>query len=748
MKTTILKKFLFLAVMIFSMISVQAQDLVSIPRIQGEIRFDGTVNDPCWQNIEPLPMVMHTPIFGNQPTEKSEVMICYDDTYIYVGARLFDSEATKMLITSKKRDEGSNSNESLSIVFDSFNDKENALVFSTTPSGLRTDLAVLNDAMASNPRNPPFNTSWNTFWDVKTTQDESGWFLEMRIPFSSMRFKEDNGKVIMGLICFRRIAHKNEVDIFPAIPPDWGAFSTYRVSKANEVSFDGIKSKKPFYVTPYLLAGYQQDNFLNEAGTVYDMKGSPKLNAGLDVKYGITNNLTLDATLNTDFAQVEADDQQINLTRFSLFFPEKRSFFQERSSIFNFGFEGQSSIFYSRQIGLNKGEQVPILGGGRITGMAGKWDIGFLDLQTQSFDPSDTAQSSLPSENFGVLRLRRQIINSNSYVGGILTSRIGMDGSYSTAYGVDGIFKILKNDYLNIKLAQVMVANYNNTPFSLDPTRLFLNWIRFNDKGLGYDFTYTRSGKDFKPSMGFQQRRDYSYYAGSLQYGWLPGATSPLMNHKFELNEEMYYSNSTGDAQTANTELAYKFNFKQGFGGMVSILNSYENVEREFNFSENASVPVGKYNFTQFVAHVNTSESKTLSLGIDGYAGTFYDGNRLTVGLEPLWNIGSSLQLGLAYEYNHVNFPLRDQAFTGNIARFKTLLMFTTKLSINAFVQYNSTENSLSTNFRLRYNPREGNDFYVVLNEGRSTYRDLEDPRLPAFNNRSILLKYTYTFTF
>lgn len=748
MKTTILKKFLFLAVMIFSMISVQAQDLVSIPRIQGEIRFDGTVNDPCWQNIEPLPMVMHTPIFGNQPTEKSEVMICYDDTYIYVGARLFDSEATKMLITSKKRDEGSNSNESLSIVFDSFNDKENALVFSTTPSGLRTDLAVLNDAMASNPRNPPFNTSWNTFWDVKTTQDESGWFLEMRIPFSSMRFKEDNGKVIMGLICFRRIAHKNEVDIFPAIPPDWGAFSTYRVSKANEVSFDGIKSKKPFYVTPYLLAGYQQDNFLNEAGTVYDMKGSPKLNAGLDVKYGITNNLTLDATLNTDFAQVEADDQQINLTRFSLFFPEKRSFFQERSSIFNFGFEGQSSIFYSRQIGLNKGEQVPILGGGRITGMAGKWDIGFLDLQTQSFDPSDTAQSSLPSENFGVLRLRRQIINSNSYVGGILTSRIGMDGSYSTAYGVDGIFKILKNDYLNIKLAQVMVANYNNTPFSLDPTRLFLNWIRFNDKGLGYDFTYTRSGKDFKPSMGFQQRRDYSYYAGSLQYGWLPGATSPLMNHKFELNEEMYYSNSTGDAQTANTELAYKFNFKQGFGGMVSILNSYENVEREFNFSENASVPAGKYNFTQFVAHVNTSESKTLSLGIDGYAGTFYDGNRLTVGLEPLWNIGSSLQLGLAYEYNHVNFPLRDQAFTGNIARFKTLLMFTTKLSINAFVQYNSTENSLSTNFRLRYNPREGNDFYVVLNEGRSTYRDLEDPRLPAFNNRSILLKYTYTFTF
>ncbi|MBP1675336.1 MAG: putative rane associated hydrolase, partial [Bacteroidetes bacterium] len=284
-----------------------------------------------------------------------------------------------------------------------------ALVFSTTPSGLRNDLTVLNDAIASNPRNPPFNNSWNTFWDVKTTQNENGWFLEMRIPFSSMRFKEDNGKVIMGLICFRRIAHKNEVDIFPAIPPDWGTFSTYRASKANEVAFDGIHSKKPFYIAPYVLAGYQQDNVLNESGTAYELSGNSKLSAGLDAKYGLTNNLTLDVTVNTDFAQVEADDQQINLTRFSLFFPEKRTFFQERSSIFNFGFEGKSNIFYSRQIGLNKGEQVPILGGGRITGMAGKWDIGFLDLQTQSFDPSDTLQSSLPSENFGVLRIRRQV---------------------------------------------------------------------------------------------------------------------------------------------------------------------------------------------------------------------------------------------------------------------------------------------------------------------------------------------------
>ncbi len=476
MRTSVLKGLLLLALIISTALEAKSQNLVSISRLQGEVKFDGIVNDQCWEGITPLKMVMHTPVFGNNPTETSEVMLAYDNTYIYVGARLMDSDAASMLVTSKKRDEASNSNESFSIVFDSFNDKENALVFSTTPSGLRNDLTVLNDGIASTPRNPPFNNSWNTFWDVKTTRNEQGWYLEMRIPFSSMRFKEDNGKVTMGLICFRRIAHKNEVDIFPAIPPDWGMYSTYRPSLASEIQFEGIHSKKPFYIAPYAITGYQQDNVLNEAGTAYEMKASPKLNAGLDAKYGITNNLTLDVTINTDFAQVEADDEEINLTRFSLFFPEKRTFFQERSSIFNFGFEGRSSLFYSRRIGLNRGEQVPILAGARITGMAGKWDIGFLDMQTAEFDPSDPAQATLPSENFSVLRLRRQVINRNSYVGGIMTSRFGMDGNFNSSYGVDGIFKILKNDYLNIKLAQVMAKSAANNPASLDPTRLFLNW--------------------------------------------------------------------------------------------------------------------------------------------------------------------------------------------------------------------------------------------------------------------------------
>jgi hypothetical protein len=724
-----------------------SQEQVSISRIEGEFKFDGIINDGCWQNIQPLSMVMHTPTFGNQPSENSEVMMCYDNTNLYIGARLFDSDASKMLISSNKRDEMEVSSEELMLIFDTFNDKENALGFATTPTGLRSDFTISKDAMGGDPHQGPFNMSWNTFWDVKTTKNDQGWFAEIRIPFSSLRFKEDNGKIVMGLICIRNIAHKNEVDIYPAIPPNWGQWSAYRPSMAQEIEFEGLKSKKPFYIAPYAIAGYQQDNVLNDEGTGYEMVRSPKYNAGLDVKYGLTNNLTLDLTFNTDFAQVEADDEQINLTRFSLFFPEKRTFFQERSSVFMFDFEPMSSLFYSRQIGLYNGEQVPIYGGARITGMAGKWDIGFMDMQTQALTPEDVQLKGLSSENFGILRLRRQVINENSYVGGIITSRVGTDGTYNTAYGVDGMFKITSNDYFNVKLAQVMDESSANKVLSVDPTEIFLNWSNFNQKGLNYNFTYARSGRDFNPGIGFMARNNYTHYYGGIGYGWLPGESSALQSHQIGINAITYFDNTDYSPQSIETGIMYDFNFKSGYSGMFSLSHFFENVADTFSFSKTSFVPSGKYGFNQFETHLNSPKSNKFVLGVDAWAGSFYDGTRLTLGADPSWNIGSSLQLGLRYQHNFLNFKERDQSFSGGIAGFKALVMFTTRISISTFIQYNTAENTILTNFRLRYNPREGNDLYIVFNEGRNTYRDIEEPRLPLFNNRSILLKYTYTFT-
>jgi hypothetical protein len=321
-----------------------------------------------------------------------------------------------------------------------------------------------------------------------------------------------------------------------------------------------------------------------------------------------------------------------------LFFPEKRTFFQERSSVFTFDFEPGSSLFYSRQIGLHQGEQVPIYGGARITGMAGKWDIGLLDMQTKAINQEAGSTDALASENFGIFRLRRQVINESSYVGGIVTSRIGADGSYNTAYGMDGIFKIAENDYLDVKLAQIMDKTLQNKMFSLNPTRLYLSWNRFNQKGLNYGFTYSRSGKDFDPKIGFQMRNNYTHYYGGLGYGWIPGEESTVQNHQVGINAIAFNNNSDNSAQSFETSIMYDLRFKSGYSGMFSLKHLYENVTDTFSFSGDAFVPAGKYGFNEFETHLNSPQSNKFVVGFDVFAGSFYDGNRFSFGFEPSWN--------------------------------------------------------------------------------------------------------------
>jgi len=411
--------------------------------LTGPVQLDGLIDEPAWDAIEPLPMVQMVPNFGEPPTEKTEILIGYDDNYLYMGCRLYDSHPELIQSTSKKRDFMGPNTDWIGFILDTFNDNENGVNFSTNPSGLRLDLTIFNDAQQTGDMimGEPINISWNTFWDVKTVQNDEGWFAEFRIPFSSLRFQEIDGKVVMGLIVWRWIPHKDEQTIFPAIPNDYGQWSAWKPSKAQEVVIQGIRSRKPFYVTPYFLGGYGLSNELNEAETAYERTEEPEFELGLDVKYGLTSNLTLDVTLNTDFAQVEADDEQVNLTRFSLFFPEKRLFFQERSSNFEFNIGGPQQVFYSRRIGIHNGKPVRIWGGARIVGRVGPWDVGLLNMQT-------ARTKEVVSENFGVLRIRRQVINPNTYVGGIATSRIGVDGQYNVTYGLVGIFRLYGDDYL------------------------------------------------------------------------------------------------------------------------------------------------------------------------------------------------------------------------------------------------------------------------------------------------------------
>jgi hypothetical protein len=713
-------------------------DQLVLPRNNGPVTLDGLSDEPAWEGIEPFPVVMHFPNFGAEPSERTEILVAYDDDFLYVAGRLYDREPSKIQAPSKKRDWGGGSTDWFGIVIDSFNDKENALAFFTTPSALRFDFTISDDAQGSKP----VNSSWNTFWDVAIVRNDDGWFVEMRIPFSSLRFQDRNGRVVMGIILRRYIARKSEHITFPEIPPNWD-ISFYKPSQAQEVIFEGIYSRKPLYVAPYVLGGLGQSFELNEDEIVYQSIKNLEHEAGLDVKFGLTSNLTLDVTLNTDFAQVEADDQQVNLTRFSLFFPEKRLFFQERSSNFDFNFETSepNRLFYSRRIGIHEGKLVRIYGGARLVGRVGPWDLGFLSMQT-------APTGDLPSENFGVFRIRRRVFNPYSYIGVISTTRFSMDGTYNVAYGLDGIIRVFGDDYLTFKWAQTFETGQENNPLSLDPARIRFNWLRRTIKGFGYELSYSRAGADYNPGLGFEMRENYSRLATGLFYGWIPGEKSSLFSHQVFLSSHLFLRNADGEIESVSTWTGWQFRTKSGWEGEISPRFFYENVPETFSLSDDTEVPEGRYSFYGLNCELSTAPGKPIYTNATLYVGPFYDGWRTSLGLTPRWNIFSDLELSGTFQFNRATFPDRDQQFTAHIATLRVLYMLSTEFSATAFIQYNSAINAVIANIRLRYNPREGIDLYLVYNEGLNTNRYRQDPILPFTSNRTVMLKYTYTFNF
>jgi hypothetical protein len=728
------------------------EDRMVIPKIDGGIQFDGRPFEPVWNTITPLPVIMFQPVYGNAPSEITELRLCYTADYLYFSGRLYDKEPNRIQSKSKKRDDFEGNSDAVGLILDSFNDKENGLMFTTTPAGLRSDMTIFNDATGSMDH-MPFNMDWNTFWDVETHMDEKGWYFEMRIPISSLRFQPSNDTTVMGLIVWRWIPHLNELHIFPSIDPKYGDWAMMKVSQAREVEFSDLQPQRPIYLTPYALAGWQETRELNHSESAYDYHHEPLYKLGGDFKYGITSNLTLDLTVNTDFAQVEADDQQVNLTRFSLFYPEKRQFFQERSSNFDFSMGGPNNLFYSRRIGLHEGQEVRIYGGARLVGRLGNWDLGFLDMQTaQLKEPSELDPQVdslwLPSENFGVLRVRRQVINQNSYVGGIFTSRLGRDGSYNVAYGLDAIIRLFGDDYLSMKWAQTFETGARNNALSLAPARISLNWERRSEKGLAYDLSYSQSGTDFNPGIGFEARDNYIRIGDQIQWGWLPGESSRLYSHRIFMSGNRVSRIEDGTVESATIGPGWGFNTKNSSMGNFRVQHNIEDVNEYFELSDDVGIPVGRYTFWTSEVFVSTPMTRPAYIFVELNAGQFFDGNRYGISLMPNWNASSSLALKGSYEFNRLTFPGRNEQLNVHIGRLKILYMFSIKFSISAFIQYNSAVHNLVSNVRVRYNPREGNDLYIVYNEGRNTDLKREVPHLPGTPARTIMLKYTYTFGF
>ena len=707
----------------------------TLPRLSDQLKFDGVVDDLAWREIQPVPLVKYGPTYGDELTERTELRIAHDDDYVYFSAVCYDRHPITQ--TTLRRDDWSPRDDQISITLDSFNDSESGLVFVLYSTGARIDASIANDGRTGSD----VSVDWNTFWDAKVTNDDEGWYAEVRIPASSLRFKpRPDGSATMGVLAYRFIARNQELQIFPDVPPNWGFWSFVKPSKGQRLDMDGLKPSRPFYITPYIAGGLGQEFDLNEAETAYIRSDDPTYDVGFDVKYGITSNLTLDLSVNTDFAQVEADNQQVNLTRFSLFFPEKRRFFLERIGNFDFNFGGLDRVFYSRRIGIVDGEQVPLLAGARVVGRAGPWDIGVLSMQSgRAFD--------VRSANSGVVRLKRTVFNSNSFFGGIMTSSVDEDGFYSLTYGIDGTFNIGGDDYLLVSGAQTAGSNTGKVSDNiLDRSRLRFFYNRNRSQGFGFGLGVNRSGSDYDPALGFQLRDDFTELAANGSFGWRPGSESPLASGNFSTQNSYFFSNERNTLETIQHTGMLNLSSKSSHDFGIGVVYNYENLNELFEFSDDADVPAGEYSYTSVGLSYGQPPGRKFRTAYALEAGSFFDGRILSFSFNPSWTISPNIGLQVNYQYNDVEFGTREQSFVSHLIRGQADMTLNTRISLSALAQYNSAGESVSINARFRFNPREGNDFFLVFNQGLNTNRLGESVLKPITSSRAVIAKYTYTF--
>ena len=713
----------------------QTDPILSIQKITTPIVLDGFPDEPAWLQIDPLPLTMYQPVYRGEMTEYSEIKVAYDDKYFYLSGKLYDSDPDNIIANTMYRDRYSG-DDTFAIILDTFNDNENARWFFVTPTGVRVDQLISKDSEGENS----INRNWTTYWDAATQITDDGWSVEIRIPFSSLGFQEVNDEIIMGMIAYRWMARQSERHIFPDVAPNWSRGFT-KPSQAQKIRLSGLEYKRPIYITPYVLGGFEQmNNFMMDQQN-YSKETKYTREAGLDIKYPITNNMNLDVTINTDFAQVEADEAQVNLSRSPLFFPEKRQFFQERSGIFDFNLGGNNTLFYSRRIGLQQGRPVRIYGGARIAGNTGKWEIGALNMQTESL-----SELQLPGENFGVYRARRDLINDNSYVGGIVTSRLGTDGSFNVGVGTDFIYNYSGSHFIDFKYAATFDDQFSEpvNPFSNSIIRLFLQ--KQSSRGLFYRFTAKRAGERYIPAMGFESRFDYSMIDARLAYGYFNESDSAIRIVTPTIRYFVTTRNEDFSVESMLIENDWKVNFKNNSDFSITANWWFENLKNPLFFSDDVFVEPGDYSFYGIKFNYGMSNAKLLRTDISGSISTFYDGSQISFGISPTWNQSKFFEISGGVEFNLVEFPDRDQKEFLNIFRLRSIIALNTKVSLQLLSQYNYLARRLGTNARFRYNFREGNDFWIVYSETSNTHLDRTIPTLPRFNNRVLLVKYSYTF--
>lgn len=706
----------------------------TIQRLVKPIQLDGKISAGEWDGIDTLSFVSHWPTYIQKPNTKTEFRLAYDDKYLYFSGVCYDNPK---LIQGPyfERDMWTMSMDQITLFLDTYNDNENGLVFAVTPTGSRIDVSMKNDAQGDSP----IDVSWNSYWQAEVSKMDSGWSAEARVPFSSLRFQPVDDQVTMGLIAYRYVARDRQLDIFPSVPSEWGFWSFLKPSKAADITFTGIRNKRPWFTSPYLLTSLGYHHNPVEGTEAFSKENDNRITAGLDVQHALTDNMNLDITVNTDFAQVEADDQIVNLSRFSFFFPEKRRFFLERSSIMDFGFENNNRLFYSRRIGINDGTIVPLWGGARLVGRVGKYDVGFLNMQSQEKDGG-------VSENFGVLRLRRRVSKNNSYVGGIFTTRADFKGATNLSYGVDGIINLFKNDYLKINLAQtwnsVDSVIYNNS--LEDRKRIYVMWENRSQVGFNYSVSYSQVDQNYNPGLGFEARNNFKALGDRSSYGWFPKKKGNVRYISANLNTSAFYPSHGNTVESFLVAPSFLVEWVKYNRFQITATRFYDRTSSDFNISDDIVIPADTYVNNDVTLNYQTPSVDFLSSAFTATVGTFYGGKRFSGAVTPIYILSKYLTLSGFYQYNQISFS-NNQNYVAHVGRLKVSTSLNVKLSVNAFVQLNSLSKVSALNFRLRYNWKDGNDLFVVYNEILNNNGGA-DANLPFSDYRAFIIKYIYTF--
>jgi hypothetical protein len=702
---------------------------LEVARARGAIRLDGVLDDEPWVDA---PMahdfIQNDPREGMPATYDTEVRVVYDDNALYFGVFAKDDQPGRIIVSDLKKDYNVDTSDGFRVVLDTFRDGRNGYVFAINPAGARWDAQMANEGRES-------NANWDGIWDVATRITETGWYAEIRIPYQTIRFSGE--MPTWGINFQRKIRRLNEDSYWSPIPRIW---DLDRVSLAGTLEGTrGLRPGKDLRVKPYALSS---SNTVAGRGTAGDF------DAGLDVKYGVTTGLTLDLTVNTDFSQVEADEQQINLSRFSLFFPEKRDFFLENSGIFQFGGAVQGGgigsnagrqngaqdmrLFFSRRIGLSDtGSAIPILAGTRLTGRQGAYSVGVLNVQQREVE-------TVPATNFTALRVRRDIL-ANSDIGAMVLARQETGARDNQVVGVDANFRfgfLTLTGYAAKSFSPQAVTPGSGRDFA---TRANAGYA---DRVWQVRARLDTIGQRFVDEMGFVPRRGVHGVQTYVSRAFRPRAISKLVREiRPHWQMDLFTRQQDGALESRYQDWHLPLNFQDGSFLEIGVNPNVEVVRAPFpiNTARGVRVSPGRYSFDEYFFLWNTNSAARLSVNLRYSVGDFYDGTRRGYTVGPTLRVNEQFNAGVSVQINDIE--VSSGAFVSTLVTGRANYNFNTRMFVNALLQYNTDARQWSSNVRFNIIHRPLSDIFLV-------YNDRHDERTGELIDRALVAKMTYLVAF